>query len=66
MLWKQKFTNVFFSTWVFFHEYSRFTGQLGKGMLSLSEAATGGVLQKKVSLKILQISLENSSVGVSF
>ena len=30
------------------------------------EAATGGVLQKKVLLKILQYSLENTCVGVSF
>ena len=32
----------------------------------LSDAATRGVLQKKVFLKILQISLENPSVGISF
>ena len=31
-----------------------------------SEAATGGVLQKKVSLKIWQISQENTCVRVSF
>ena len=38
-----------------------------KGSVSLySEAATGGVLYKKVSLKISQISLENTCLGVSF
>ena len=31
-----------------------------------SEAATGGVLLKKVFLKTSQISQENSSFGVSF
>ena len=30
------------------------------------EAATGGVLKKKLFLKILQYSQENSCVGVSF
>ena len=34
--------------------------------LSISEAATGGVLQKKVFLKIVQISQEDTCVGVSF
>ena len=33
---------------------------------SIPEAATGGVLQKKVFLKIMQISQKNTCVGVSF
>ena len=32
----------------------------------VSEVATGGVLENKVFLKISQISLENTCVGVSF
>ena len=33
---------------------------------AFSEATIGGVLWKKVFLKILQFSRENTSVGVSF
>ena len=34
--------------------------------LQYEEAATGGVLKKKVFLRISQISQENTCVGVSF
>ena len=34
--------------------------------LKITKAATGGVLWKKVFLKILQISQENTCVGMSF
>ena len=37
-----------------------------KCILAIPKAATGGVLWKKVFLKILQISRENTCVGVSF
>ena len=37
-----------------------------KNIFPFPEAATGGVLQKKVFLKILQFSQESNCVGVFF
>ena len=46
------------------HAYNKECWKLKASLIS--EAATGGVLYEKVFLKILQISQENTSVGVSF
>ena len=65
--WKQRFSNRFNVkyTWCVYWDSIKF--RKSRFRISLrTEAATGGVLGKKVLLKILQNLQENTCIGVSF